>query len=54
MYRRSWKPGRVRIGTASSANLIEAVRWGEATLGREAAERAGLVVARYTWGYCCL
>ena len=35
-------------------NLIRAVEWGEGTLGREAAEKAGLVVARFDWGYCCL
>ena len=35
-------------------NLIAAVEWGAGTMGREAADRAGLVVARYEWGYCCL
>ncbi len=35
-------------------NLIRAVDWGERELGREAAEKAGLVVARFDWGYCCL
>ena len=35
-------------------NLIRAVEWGERELGREAAEKAGLVVGRFAWGYCCL
>ena len=35
-------------------NLIRSVEWSEGELGREAAEKAGLVVARFEWGYCCL
>ena len=35
-------------------NLIRSVEWGEGELGREAAEKAGLVLARFEWGYCCL
>ncbi len=35
-------------------NLIHSVEWGKAALGREAAEKAGLVVAQMDWGYCCL
>ena len=35
-------------------NLIRSVEWGEAALGREGAERAGLIVARYDWGFACL
>ena len=35
-------------------NLIRSVAWGAETLGAEAAERAGLVVAQWNWGYCCL
>ena len=35
-------------------NLIASVRWGAQTLGLEAAERAGLVVAQGETGYICL
>jgi ATP adenylyltransferase len=35
-------------------NLIESVRWGEQTLGRDEADRAGLIVAQLATGYVCL
>ena len=35
-------------------NLIRSVDWGAETLGQEAADRAGLVVARLPTGFICL
>ena len=35
-------------------NLIRSVEWASETLGTEAAEQAGLVVARLGTGYICL